>query len=229
MTGNQLREEIRKLGLTQDEAAEKLGVTRRTLQNWFRLEKLDANISQNVKSNLNIDFSYWEENKNVLRETPKYHGGAIAERRKIPFWDDVASVGGHNTMVANCDTSYIPTEFIDTGDWFPEATAAIRHYGDSMIEYPSGCILALKRVEDARLLVWGRNYVVETPEFRITKQLQDGGDDYILAYSSNMETYPDGRQIHSPIKIPKETIRHIDQVIGCVVKEYSSGAIRIIK
>lgn len=31
-------------------------------------------------------------------------------------------------------------EEIDAGDWFPEATAAIHHYGDSMVEYPSGSI-----------------------------------------------------------------------------------------
>ena len=67
MTGNQLREAIRKSGITQDKAAESLGITRRTLQNWFNLEKLDANISQNVKCNLDIDFEipiwgiiFWE-------------------------------------------------------------------------------------------------------------------------------------------------------------------------
>ena len=85
-----------------------------------------------------------------------------------------------------------------------------------MIEYPSGSILALKRVEDNRLIIWGRNYSIETTEFRITKRLQDGGEDYILAYSSNESTYSDGRLIHSPIRIPKETIRHIDLVLGCV-------------
>ena len=99
-----------------------------------------------------------------------------------------------------------------------------------MVEYPSGSILALRRVYDIRLIMNGRNYVVETTEFRVTKQLQyDAGDDYITAYSSNRETYPDGRQIHSPIRIPLDTIRHIDLVIGCVTKEYSNGAIPIVK
>ena len=129
-------------------------------------------------------------------------------RKKIPLYD-VESIGGHNDVV-------------------PGATAAIRHYGDSMIEYPSGSILALKRVEDTSLLINGRNYVIETSEFRITKQLQVDGD-YIMAYSSNRETYPDGRQIHAPIRIPKASIRHIDLVLGCVLKEYSNGPIPIIR
>lgn len=144
------------------------------------------------------------------------------ERVKIPFYDDIATIGGTNSMIADvADRGNI--EYIDTGDWFQEATSAIRHYGDSMIEYPSGSILALKRVHDESLLIWGRNYCVETSEFRITKRLQDGGEDFILAYSSNTDTYPDGTLIHSPIKIPKSSVRHIDLVLGCVTKEYSNG------
>lgn len=149
-------------------------------------------------------------------------------RKKIPLYD-VESIGGHNDVVADTDTpAGHVAEWIDAGDWFPGATAAIRHYGDSMIEYPSGSILALKRVEDTSLLINGRNYVIETSEFRITKQLQVDGD-YIMAYSSNRETYPDGRQIHAPIRIPKASIRHIDLVLGCVLKEYSNGPIPIIR
>lgn len=150
-------------------------------------------------------------------------------KKKIPLYDDTVTVGGTNHLVANDNPEAVPSEWIDAGDWFPEATAAIRHYGDSMIEYPSGSILALKRVNDHRLIIWGRNYSIETTEFRITKRLQDGGDDYILAYSSNVSTNPDGTLIHSPIRIPKDTIRHIDLVLGCVTKEYSNGPIKIIK
>ncbi len=150
------------------------------------------------------------------------------KKKKIPLYD-VETIGGHNEVVADTDThAGHVAEWIDAGDWFPGATAAIRHYGDSMVEYPSGSILAIKRVEDQSLLINGRNYVIETSEFRITKQLQDDGD-CIIAYSSNRETYPDGRQIHAPIRIPKASIRHIDLVLGCVLKEYSNGPIPIIR
>ena len=151
------------------------------------------------------------------------------ERKKIPLYD-AETIGGRNELVAETDrpVSHV-AEWIDAGDWFPGATSAIRHYGDSMVEYPSGCILALKRVEDDRLLINGQNYVIETSEYRITKQLQYDGGDYLMAYSSNRDTYPDGRQIHSPIRIPKSEIRHIDLVLGCVIKEYSNGPVQIIK
>ena len=141
--------------------------------------------------------------------------------KKIPLYDDVATIGGHNDLVANVDDGARPTEWINAGDWFPTATSAIHHYGDSMREYPSGCILALKRVMDTRLLINGENYVIETDEFRITKKILVE-DNEIIAYSTNQETYPDGRQIHSPIRIPKESIRHFDLVLGCVITKFSN-------
>ena len=143
------------------------------------------------------------------------------KKNKIPLYDDVATIGGNNDQVANVDDSARPTEWIDAGDWFPTATSAIHHYGDSMNEYPSGCILALKRVNDSRLLLNGENYVIETDEFRITKRILDDGDD-IIAYSTNQETYPDGRLIHAPIRIPKDAIRHLDLVLGCVIRKFST-------
>ena len=143
----------------------------------------------------------------------------LITKKKIPLYDD-PTIGGVNELAANVDDSARPTEWIDAGDWFPTATSAIHHYGESMVEYPSGCILALKRVNDPTLLINGENYVIETDEFRVTKQIQDDGD-FITAYSTNRETYPDGRLIHAPFQIPKDRIRHLDLVLGCVIREFS--------
>ncbi|MBQ2151117.1 MAG: hypothetical protein II434_06270 [Bacteroidales bacterium] len=148
-------------------------------------------------------------------------GEMFSKGKRIPLYDDDVTIGGLNGSMANVDDAARPTEWIDAGDWFPNATSAIHHYGDSMTEYPSGCILALKRVNNWSLLINGENYVIETDEFRITKQVQDDGD-CIVAYSSNTETYPDGRLIHAPIRIPKESIRHLDLVLGCVIRKFSA-------
>lgn len=148
-------------------------------------------------------------------------GEMLSKGKRIPLYDDDVTIGGVNGSMANVDDAARPTEWIDAGDWFPNATSAIHHYGDSMTEYPSGCILALKRVNNPSLLINGENYVIETDEFRITKQIQDDGD-CIVAYSSNTETYPDGRLIHAPIRIPKESIRHLDLVLGCVIRKFSA-------
>ena len=152
----------------------------------------------------------------------------MAKRNFIPLYNDVATIGGVNSLAASATSVSQTTEYIDAGDWFPGATEAIRHYGDSMVEYPSGCILALKKVEDLRLLLWGRNYCIETNEYRITKRLNKSkSKDYLVGYSSNIEVYPDGNLIHEPIDIPTETIRSIYQVLGCVTKEYSNGIVEI--
>lgn len=144
----------------------------------------------------------------------------IKDSKLIPFYDDVISIGGSKDMVAEPGQSYQPAEYVDAGDWFKDATAAIRHYGDSMTEYPSGCILAIKEVLDRSLIIFGKDYVIETSEYRITKRIQSGNkNESITAYSSNKETYPDGRQIHEPFTIKMETIRRLFLVLGYVVKK----------
>jgi hypothetical protein len=144
------------------------------------------------------------------------------ELNLIPFYDDITTIGGMNNL-AESGAVYKPTEYINTGDWFRDATAALRHYGDSMVEYPSGCILALKEVKDKSLLIWGEDYVIETSEYRITKKVQRGSSkEFVTAYSTNTETYPDGRQIHEPIDIPIDSARFL-LVLGYVVKKKNGG------
>lgn len=141
----------------------------------------------------------------------------------IPFYDNVESVGGNN-YVAEMNGIYETAEQIDAGDWFPNVTAAIRHYNDSMIEYPTGCVLALKKINDFQNIVWGSNYVIETKEMRITKRMQTSQDqDYIMAYSTNTETYSDGRQIHEPMTILKKDIINLFMVLGRIVNEHNAG------
>lgn len=137
----------------------------------------------------------------------------------IPFYDEVSSIGGNKNRVADVSPISTPTDYIDTGDWFKEATAAIRHYGESMPQYPPGCILALKEVKDRSLVIPGRDYVIETSEYRVTKRLQRGETkDHITVYSTNTDTYPDGRLMHEPFDIPWKSITHILLVLGYVVK-----------
>ncbi|MDR1553005.1 MAG: hypothetical protein LBS69_06030 [Prevotellaceae bacterium] len=173
------------------------------------------NVSQSMLNNLfrefavNKDYIYGESNEVFT-----------SNRKLIPFYDDTITVGGINEQDADTRSITAPSEYIDAGDWFKDATAAIRHYGDSMVEYPSGCILALEEVRDRQLILWGRDYVVETRGYRITKRLQRGkNDEYIKAYSTNTETYPDGQLIHEPVDIAWKDITKILLVLGYVVKK----------
>ncbi len=213
-----IREYLNYKGITKNKFYTETGLSTGFLDSGKSLGADKVKIIINKYPDLSLDWLILDKGTMLISES----------NNKIPVYD-VATIGGYNDVVANVNNSGHISEWIDAGDWFPEATSAIHHYGDSMVEYPSGSILALKRVNDPSLILNGRNYVIETVDFRVTKQLQDDGGDYITAYSTNKETYPDGHLIHSPIRIPKESIRHIDLVLGCVTKEYSNGAIPIIK
>jgi hypothetical protein len=149
-----------------------------------------------------------------------------ASKNLIPFFLDVGSVGGSSMKVNESTSSQV--EYIDAGDWFPNATAAIRHYGESMIEYPSGCILALREVKDLNFgFILGQNYVIEYGEDwnRVTKRIQKDGENF-MAYSTNEDAYKDGSLIHQPFILKQ--IHRAWRVLGYVVKtESSTGVVQV--
>lgn len=195
-------------GISEDNIAKFIAYEPEINPEWLLTGK--GEMFRSEKLNLNQPEIDYQPNKNV-----------------IPLYEDVHTVGGSN-IVANMNPSQQISEYIDAGDWFPGATAAIRHYGDSMVEYPSGCILALKEVKDRNLIVWGRIYCVETSEYRVTKRLYDNGD-AITACSTNQEVYKNQKLIHPPFSIPKKSIIRLFMVLGYVVKEYSNGPVFISK
>jgi hypothetical protein len=209
---NRLVEFLAYLGIGQTKFEEKVGLSRgfvNTLKNNLTIKTLSK-----------IESAYPELNTEWLKTGIGAMLKTEISNKLIPFYDDIATIGGANSNAANMQGTSSPTEYIDAGDWFREATAAIRHYGDSMTEYPPGCILALKEVQERQLIIWGKDYVIETSEYRITKRVQRGDSDaYIKAYSSNAETYPDGKLIHEPQDIAWKHIRRIFIVLGYVVKK----------
>ena len=222
MKGLDVKKKLQDSGFSLKEIAEVMGETPQNLNSMLNAQDIKTGVVERIAKAIkkNLYFFYDEEKIKIHEKEGK---------NMIPFFDDVTTIGGVNSISASVDGCMPASEWIDAGDWFHEANAAIRHYGDSMVEYPSGCILVLKKVEDLRLIMWGRNYCIETSEFRITKRLQSGENDTIVAYSSNTDTYPDGRQVHEPKVIPMDTIKSIWLVLGCVVKEFSSGAVFIKK
>lgn len=153
---------------------------------------------------------------------------ADSRRGMIPFYD-AETTGGYNGRVSSSDGVSEMVGYIEAGGWFAgRETAAIRHVGDSMTEYPEGCILAVREVLDRSLLVPGKNYVVETSEYRVTKRVQHGSSpDTISLYSTNQEKYEDGRLIHEPFEVRLTDVRRIFSVLGYIVNQ--SGEFKLIK
>lgn len=147
---------------------------------------------------------------------------------RIPFYD-AETTGGYNGSVSSSDSVSEIVGYIQAGGWFAgRETAAIRHVGESMTEYPNGCILAVREVLDRNLLVPGKNYVIETSEYRVTKRLQHGSSkDTVSLYSTNQEKYEDGRLIYESFEVRLSDIRRIFCVLGYIVNQ--SGEVNLIK
>lgn len=158
------------------------------------------------------------------------HEMAEAQSRDglIPFYE-AETTGGFQGLVSSSDTGSELVGYIQSGGWFAgRDTAAIRHVGDSMIEYPNGCILAVREVLDRHLLVPGKNYVIETSEYRVTKRVQRGStSNTISLYSSNQEKYDDGRLIYEPFEVEMSDICRIFSILGYIVNQ--SGEYKLIK
>ena len=226
-----------------------LDIKPQTLNSWYARNTFDIELLYAKCVDINPDWllsGRGEMLRSSASDPSRTHAGTSAQtvqnqrkdtknisdqhRHIIPLYSDISSIGGTNEQIANMVGATKPSEFIDTGDWFVDSTFAIRHYGDSMVEYPNGCILVLREVFNLQSLIWGCDYVIETDEYRLTKRVQKGNTpNSITAYSSNTETYPDGRLIHEPVEIPVESIRKIALVLGYVVKNYSSGMVYTVK
>jgi len=225
-------ESLKSKGIPYNEIASRIDVKPQYLN---AIKSGKRNASEKITAKLCKAF---EINHNELLNRISSHQSEISEVRepnqpfkpskKIPL-----SYGTAKDSAPSAESDEVKTEtpyeceWIDVGDLFQDATSAVRHYGDSMIEYPSGSILILKQVVDPSIIVWGRNYYIETKDLGITKRLQDGGKDHVIGYSSNEKKSPDGRLVHEPVKIPKKSIQRISLVLGCVTNEFSQSAIPV--
>jgi hypothetical protein len=209
----------KKLGISQKKLAETLGVHVRTVQNW----EAGGEIPQSKHTILRTILTQSDAANDAANESRETN-----HRRLIPFYD-AETTGGFNGKVSSSNQQVSLIGYIDAGDWFDgRETAAIRHVGDSMTEYPDGCILAVREVRERRLLVPGQNYVIETDEYRITKRMQKGSSESTIAlYSSNNEKYEDGRLIYEPFEVLVDDIRRIYSILGYVVNQ--NGQSRFVK
>lgn len=154
-----------------------------------------------------------EKPQQEIKEVPfedahKYPKGVL-----IPYFADTHTRGGLTDRQAPTDIEERVTSYIESGSLFANATSAIKHFGDSMVEYPSGCVLFCRKVENPSLLVNGSPYVIETTEYRVTKKIHDKGE-YIRAFSTNDQKFPDGSLVYEPFDIPKTEIIRMHQILG---------------
>lgn len=201
-----------------------LGIKPQTLSNWYSRKTFDWDVIYTKCEGVNIE--------KIIKEgiAEEYHNKkGTSEPHLIPLYDTVTAAG-----LSSVDMSPIThaTEYIDAGDWFRDATAAMRVHGDSMHPvYKSGSIVALKEVKNKDLVMFGQDYVIETEEYRTLKRIQKGYDKTEwLACSYNEERWEDnsktGRLIHEPFNVKIDYVNRLFLVLGSVRRNHSSRIIQ---
>ncbi|GHV13545.1 transcriptional regulator [Bacteroidia bacterium] len=231
------------------ELADFLGISKSTLSNWYKRNSIDYDLlfskceqidknwlltgqgemlrsekKPEVKEydidNSGSDIISEPENK-VVEET------VLPERKLIPFFDAIVQAG--TQVVADMNNDIYPVELVDAGDFFQDATAVMAVHGDSMFpDYRAGSLIAIKEVNNKRLIIPGNDYVVETSEYRVIKRLKQNIEDKTcwIACSTNMEKWDDGpfrgQLIHEPFEVPIDEILHLYLVLGKIERNHSS-------
>lgn len=208
-------------GVSKERFFENLGVTYGNFKGKAKEKALSSDILAKIVSSnpdINPEWLLTGHGKMLKVETVKNEA-----KNLIPLYDGIVTAGMHDTAILEPTTE--PVEMVDAGDWFRDATAAMRVHGDSMYpEYKSGSIVALKEVNNKRLVVYGQDYLIETSEYRVIKRLQKSDlPQNWLACSVNEEKYQStGKLIHEPFDVHIDDVDRLFQVLGNVRRNQSS-------
>lgn len=189
-----------------------------------KVSNKNAQVNAQVNAQLLDEIEENAEHPNLCKRETKY--SQTPKRHLIPFYDIQAIAGRYSG--ADMTPVIASTEMIDAGDWFHDATAAMRIYGDSMNpDYKSGTIVALKEVHDKRIILYGDDYVIETDEIRVLKRLQRADERGCwLACSTNQEIWEQGPQkgrlVHEPFEVPIDMVRRLYLVVGEVNRKHGN-------
>jgi len=234
----QLTENIKRYrkikGITQEQVADTLGVSRQTIINWEKgVGSPNFKEAATMSHLFDIDVSFLyngsERDHEIFEKGDAKMRVAKGEvPGPIPFFDAVATAG---LSVLHADQSPIvqPSETVNPGTWFRAATAAMRVYGDSMYpKYKSGCIIALKEIIDKEEIIFGEDYVVETNEQRVLKRLMSSakGEEFIELTSINPQSDNRGKPIYAPKDFHLNKVRRVYKVLGQI--QYETGGDTLI-
>lgn len=200
-------------GLTQQDLADKCGVSLRTVQNWEAgrkipdsvvlllqmLESEDESISYDVSKNDNLEMEGSDNSKNVIM---------------IP----VLNLDARGGFLSNDEVG--TPEYIMKYEPFSREVAregdlVIPIFGDSMEpKYPSGTMVLIRKIELwQEYIEYGASYVLELiDERRLIKNVQKGkSKDTLLLVSINEK--------FEPAEIAKKLIRNVFRVLMSVRRE----------
>ena len=218
--GEILKKAVRSAGMTVQDAANKLGMSRQMLYIYYKIGELEPDLLQNVREKLGIDLHNVKEN---VIQSPSVQYQSIDKvvvaqnknRRKgtglIPFYNADFMAGIAETYYE--DETIYPEYYMDVPEFY--GCMAFRAYSDSMeSKIRSGNILFGTKLDDWRShLEFGQIYGITCTDGRrylkyIRRNLMN--EDYFLLKSEN-SNYDD-------FTIPKDKINNIWLIEGWLIK-----------
>lgn len=198
-----------KSGLSQKDFAKKIGVHWRTIQNWEKNGGVPE--SEYAKACALLKHKSTQNKTQAQMKSHKYFGGESCEQLEsatiVPLIPISAQGGSLNDFTASvmeydCEKVLSPIRDVDF---------AMTVSGDSMSpEYPSGCQVLVKRINERAFIDWGKVFVLDTINGTIIKKLMpvEGDPEKVTCVSINPE-YPS-------FEVGFEHIRGVYRVLMCM-------------
>ncbi len=130
----------------------------------------------------------------------------------LPYFDDVEKM--------EIDLDIALGNKFNIGEFFKNASMVIRINGTSMSkEYNPGMLVAGKRVFNKNLLIYGKDYVILTDEYRIIRRIQKSDQkESVLVCAVNMQEWEKGplkgRLIYEPFDLEIKYIKELYELVG---------------
>ena len=205
--------------------AEYLGIPAQNLSKWKLRNTFDAELIYTKCTEINPEWLLTGQGEMLKGETKVVPIHQEPEYHLIPLYDGFMTA---SAISQDMPAQVEPVEMVNAGDWFRDATSAMRVHGDSMFpDYVSGSIVAMKEVFNKQLVIPGQDYLIETTEYRVLKRLQRSDlPEHWLLCSTNEEIWEvgslKGRLIHEPFDIHLKDVQKICLVLGSVKRNHSS-------
>lgn len=191
---NRIREHY---GLTKDaDFARFLGINSQNIRNWYARNNYNANLLIEKCEDIRPEFIITGKGE-MLKSQDNFpvNQSTLDDRTIVPLLPISAQGGSFNDFVAaikenDCEKVVSPIKAADF---------AITVSGDSMApEYPSGCHILIKKINEKAFIEWGKVYVLDTCNGTVIKEIHKGNtDDEIECYSIN----PDPKFHPFPVKL----------------------------
>lgn len=197
-----------------------IGTSEANIRNYRKntLPKIDFVINLHKKLNISYEWlfsdSYEQNGDSLIINTDNEN---YTRSRRIPLYDTMYGIRDEKPEISE-ENIMKPVAHIDAGSWFPEATAAVRHYGEHMAEYPNGAILVVREVSPENISS-GVNYVIVKEKGYFTLRLYPGDDkEHLLGYSTGKADFIKANEAHDGIVLPVADVLRLYIVLGCVIR-----------